>query len=90
MAKTTYTPRPRLRAGDTEFEGVAVRVNIEKQYAFVSSQMGDVYCPFRSVRTIAADGSRSLKNGDYVSFRIADPEPPRGPFAMCVKVVSPK
>jgi cold shock CspA family protein len=86
-ARFTYTPRPRLKAGKTQYEGVVRGASPDRTYAFIASQLGDIFVHFRAVKTINPDGSRSLSNGDFVTFYLVEPELPRGPQALHVRRV---
>jgi hypothetical protein len=90
IVRSTDIPRPRLRAGKDRHEGVVASVNDLKRFATLTTQFGYIFCPFNSIRSVAADGSRTLKRGDHVSFYLAEPTPSKGPLAMHVRIISPK
>jgi len=89
QATASYT-RPRLRAGRDRHEGVVASVNEAKRFVTLTTQFGYVFCPFNSIRSVADDGTRTLKRGDHVHFYLAEPEPAKGPLALHVRLIPSK
>jgi hypothetical protein len=85
-----FPVRPRLKPGRERHEGVVASVNEPKRFVTLTTQFGYVFCPFNSIRSVAADGTRTLKKGDHVHFYLADPSPAKGPLAMHVRIIPPK
>ena len=90
-ATVTSPNRPPLKAGHDRFEGLVVRANQEKRYAFLRSQLGDIFCHFSQVRSIAPDGTYSLSDGDFVHFYLSEnPTNAARPVAMHVRLAPEK
>jgi cold shock CspA family protein len=79
---------PKLKAGPDRYEGLVVKANHEKRYAFLRSQLGDIFCHFSQVRSIAPDGSYLLSDGDFVHFYVSVNT--NRPMAMHVRIVPEK